>query len=189
VAIDPSWPRRFPPLAYVRRGGIEPPTRGFSVPHGIIDFVEKKADRKGGVSCLCTPNDPADVAVREAIKAAVDAGRLDVAGTPPLSASTAFVRRLFRRPHAIESAWAERLAVVHAAVPDLEAEGLVPYRSVRSASAGAPGVTGTAARGGSRLPSGPATDRHAGKEDAFGAAVPHLGQVASSLGREDAESV
>ncbi len=62
----------------VRRGGIEPPTRGFSVRPEITDLPEKKADPdapRGGSGAVTDP----DEAVRAAIKAAVDAGRLELA--------------------------------------------------------------------------------------------------------------
>ena len=64
--------------AVVRRGGIEPPTRGFSVRPEITDLPEKKAEPnvpRGGSGAVTDP----DEAVRTAIKAAVDAGRLELA--------------------------------------------------------------------------------------------------------------
>jgi hypothetical protein len=62
----------------VRRDRIELSTRGFSVRQGNPDPPEEKADLGVEVGGSCTPNDP-DEAVREAIKAALDAGRLELA--------------------------------------------------------------------------------------------------------------
>jgi hypothetical protein len=62
----------------VRRGGIEPPTRGFSVRPNISDLPEKNAALgvpRGGSGAVTDP----DEAVRAAIKAAVDAGRFELA--------------------------------------------------------------------------------------------------------------
>ena len=62
----------------MRRGGIEPPTRGFSVRPDVADLPEKKADPdvpRGGSGAVTDP----DEAVRAAIKAAVDAGRYELA--------------------------------------------------------------------------------------------------------------
>jgi hypothetical protein len=64
--------------AVVRRGGIEPPTRGFSVRPEITDLPEEKAVPNvpwGGSGAVTDP----DEAVRTAIKAAIDAGRLELA--------------------------------------------------------------------------------------------------------------
>jgi hypothetical protein len=62
----------------VRRGGIEPPTRGFSVRPNITDLPEQNEGPpvpRGGFGAATDP----DEAVRTAIKAAVDAGRFDLA--------------------------------------------------------------------------------------------------------------
>ncbi len=62
----------------MRRGGIEPPTRGFSVRPEFTDLPEKKTEPsvpRGGSGAV---TDPAE-AVRAAIKAAVDAGRFELA--------------------------------------------------------------------------------------------------------------
>jgi hypothetical protein len=63
----------------VRRDRIELSTRGFSVQPGNPVPPEKNAGSGGEVSGFCTPKDPGE-AVKDAIKAAVDAGRLDLAG-------------------------------------------------------------------------------------------------------------
>jgi hypothetical protein len=71
--LHPVFPREI-----VRRGGIEPPTRGFSVQPGFTDLPEKNAVPevlRGGFGAVTDP----DEAVRTAIKAAVDAGRLELA--------------------------------------------------------------------------------------------------------------
>ncbi|MGO9835743.1 MAG: hypothetical protein ACLP1X_16185 [Polyangiaceae bacterium] len=62
----------------VRRGGIEPPTRGFSVLPKVTDLPEKNAVPnvpRGGFGAVTDPEE----AVRTAIKAAVDARRFDLA--------------------------------------------------------------------------------------------------------------
>jgi hypothetical protein len=62
----------------VRGDGIEPPTRGFSIRPDLTELPEKNAVPsvpRGGFGAVTDP----DEAVRTAIKAAVDAGRLELA--------------------------------------------------------------------------------------------------------------
>jgi hypothetical protein len=63
----------------VRRDRIELSTRGFSVRQENGDPPEKKVGLEMPRGGSGTPTDPDD-AVRTAIKAAVEAGRLDLAG-------------------------------------------------------------------------------------------------------------
>jgi hypothetical protein len=56
--------------------GIEPPTRGFSTPQAIAASAGESATFSEALSGFCTANDP-DTALKEAIKAAVDAGLYD----------------------------------------------------------------------------------------------------------------
>jgi hypothetical protein len=68
--------RRTPPASGI--SGADVPTPGFSVPPNIIELPEKNAVPnvpRGGFGALTDP----DEAVRTAIKAAVDAGRFDLA--------------------------------------------------------------------------------------------------------------
>jgi hypothetical protein len=74
----PIAKRLFLTADAVRRGGIEPPTRGFSARQEITDLPDKMADPdmpRGGFGAVSDPEE----AVRAAIKTAIDAGRLELA--------------------------------------------------------------------------------------------------------------